>query len=252
MHLILLLTYKENLQKVLDTKNIWLEKTGLPYVILYGDQNIDEDYYYDNEKKLLVVKCPDTYEYITLKLACAYKFIITAKEMTHIKGVFKVDDDVFVNISKLKEFIVENNNIYDYIGSVYELNNTLCSHHHNKVKNKNLDKIVFKINQCKICFGPMYYLSRRALYEIINKFSFQNFNIYSTQLFEDYTFGNILLKNGITPIKAKMFTNDVNDFINKGYVAFHDADHIYDMKHIHNKTKISIEHDNTFNNITIN
>lgn len=34
MHLILLLTHKQNLQKVIDNKNIWLEKTKLPYIIL--------------------------------------------------------------------------------------------------------------------------------------------------------------------------------------------------------------------------
>lgn len=249
MHLILLLTHKQNLQKVIDNKNIWLEKTKLPYIILYGDENISEDYHYNNKNKTLVVKCPDTYEYITLKLACAYKFIITSKEMTHIKGIFKVDDDVFINVSKLNEFIIENNNTYDYIGSVYKINNTFCSHHHKKVKNKNLDEIIFKFNECHICFGSIYYLSRLSLSEIVNKFSFQNFNIYSTQLFEDYTFGNILFKSGITPINAKMFTNDPRNFINKGYVAFHDVDHTYDMKTFQNKINVSIEYNiNTITN----
>jgi hypothetical protein len=235
MYLILLLTYKKNLQKVFGNKNVWLEKTGLPYLILCGDETINEDYSYDNEKKILMVKCPDTYEYITLKLACAYKFIITSKEMMHIKGMFKVDDDVFVNVSKLNEFIKENEKIQDkndYIGRVYKIGSVLCNHHHKKVKNINLNDIVFRLKECYICFGPMYYLSRRALCEIINKFSFQNFNIYSTQLFEDYTFGNILLKTGILPIKSKMFTDDVREFINSGFVAFHDANHVYDVSRL--------------------
>lgn len=232
MYLVLLLTHKQNLLKVLDNKSVWLEKTGMEYLILYGDTQLDDDYHYDTTNKVLAVKCPDTYEYLTLKLACAYKFIVTSPYTTDVQGVFKVDDDVFVNVDELHMFIASNGTKDDYVGHVYRVNDTLCSHHHRKVSNTYLNDVVFKFKKSLVCYGPMYYLSRRSLNQIVSKFSYQNFCVCSTQLFEDYTFANILHRSGITPVTTKMYTNSLDEFINMKFVAFHDADHIHDLKDI--------------------
>jgi hypothetical protein len=69
---------------------------------------------------------------------------------------------------------------------------TLCSHHKTKVSSQNLKSITFNLKKGLMCHGAMYYLSKRALNIIVSKFSYHNFNICSTDLFEDYTFANIL------------------------------------------------------------
>lgn len=230
MYCILLLTHKLNLEKISD--KIWLKKIDLPYIIVYGDENIEDDYTYDKNKRHLVVKCPDTYEYLTLKLACAYKCIITIPEMQHITGIFKIDDDVVVNTHELHNYIklpIKD----DYVGHVHIIkNDALCTHHRNKVQNKILKNITFNLRLSKICYGPMYFLSRRALQIIVSKFSYHNFSIYSTDIFEDYTFGHILKKSGIDPVCIKMYTDHLNQFTEYNLIAFHDYDHTKDLLQI--------------------
>ena len=78
MYYILLLTHKNNLKQVRDKH--WLKEVKLPYIILYGDESIENDYHYNKDENTLIVKCPDTYEYLTLKLACAYKALLHMPE----------------------------------------------------------------------------------------------------------------------------------------------------------------------------
>jgi hypothetical protein len=233
MYLILILTHKNNLTNVY--KKEWLKKLRNPYLILYGDNNIENDYLYKSEKNELVVKCPDTYEYITLKLACAYKFIVTEPEMNEINGIFKVDDDVVLNIDEFVKYTSDEIKD-DYTGHLHLINeNTKCEHHKNKVMTKALNDIVFNFKLSYVCYGPMYYLSKRALMIIVSKFSYHNFNIYSTQLFEDYTFANILADSNIKPKCIPMYTDHLDQFTsNLGFIAFHDSDHTKDILNIDN------------------
>lgn len=239
MYLILLLTHRGNLEKVNETNRKWLDHCGVPYIIVYGDTNIKDDYNIQ-DKHTLVVKCPDTYEYLTLKLACAYKFIVTSELTKNIRGVFKVDDDVLINIKQFQSYI-KNSIQEDYAGHAYEISKDCpCSHHQTKTKNTALQTITFRLKESIICYGPMYYLSRRALNIIVSKFSYHNFNIYSTEMFEDYTFGNILKQNGIDASCMKMFTDHVDQFKNNsGFIALHDADHTRDLLSLHENININ-------------
>lgn len=230
MYLILLLTHKQNLQKIQD--KLWLQRVNLPYVIVYGDESIDDDYIYNKATNHLVIKCPDTYEYLTLKLACAYKCIVTIPEMHNIQGVFKIDDDVVVNVQELQDYI-KSPIPDDYTGHAHLIErNTACTHHKSKVHDRLLKAITFTLNYSKICYGPMYFLSRRALQTIVSKFSYHNFSIYSTDIFEDYTFGNILQRSGIDPVCMKMYTDHLDQFTEYRFIAFHDYDHTKDITQI--------------------
>lgn len=231
MYLVLLLTYKDNLINVY--KKGWLKKLKIPYLILYGDQSIKDDYLYKPEENELVVKCPDTYEYITLKLACAYKFIVSAPEMNGVDGIFKVDDDIVINLDELNKYIYEPI-VDDYTGHLFLINeNTKCDHHKNKTSDNALNNITFNFKLSYVCYGPMYYLSKRSLKTIVSKFSYHNFKIYSTEIFEDYTFANILADAGIKPKCIPMYTDELDQFKSKlGFIAFHDNDHKKDIINI--------------------
>lgn len=235
MYLILLLTHKANLEKVNKTNRKWLNECGIPYIILYGDPNIKEDYYI-KDRHTLIVKCQDTYEYLTLKLACCYKFIATSEETKNITGVFKIDDDVLINVKEFQNYI-SNGIKEDYIGHAYKIQQDCpCSHHQTKTQNLALQNITFRLKESIICYGPMYYLSRKSLNIIVSKFSYHNFNIYSTEMFEDYTFGNILKDSGINAFCMKMFTDKIENFNqNIGFISFHDSDHKYDLDTLHEK-----------------
>ena len=222
MYYILILTHKLNLSKVKEKH--WLKNIKIPYLIVYGDDSIDDDYIYNKNEKLLIVKTPDTYEYLTLKLACAYKAVLNIPEID-ITGLFKVDDDVVVNLNELYNYI-EMPVQEDYSGHVYRIKDKApCSHHQSKVRDKLLKNITFAFELSHICYGPMYYLSKRALQTIVGKFSYHNFSIYSTDMFEDYTFANILKRSNIHPVCMKMYTDDLDQFTRYNFISFHDADH---------------------------
>lgn len=226
MYYILLLTHKNNLKQVRDKH--WLKEVKLPYIILYGDESIENDYHYNKDENTLIVKCPDTYEYLTLKLACAYKALLHMPETSDITGVFKIDDDVVVNLKELYNNI-DTFNKNDYVGLAYRCNDTICSHHQSKVSNKLLKNLTFSLQALDFCYGPMYFLSKRSLQNIVSKFSYHNFSIYSTDIFEDYTFATLLKKSGIHPICIKMYTDHLDEFTKCNFISFHDADHTKDI-----------------------
>lgn len=226
MYYILLLTHKNNLKQVKEKS--WLQKVKLPYIILYGDPTIEYDYQYNKDENILIVKCPDTYEYLTLKLACAYKAILNMPETSNITGLFKIDDDIVVNLEELYNYI--NKSIfskYDYIGHAFRINESSvqCSHHKSKVSDSLLKNIIFILKKLDFCYGPMYFLSKRSLQIIVGKFSYHNFSIYSTDIFEDYTFGNILKNSNIYPLCLKMYTDNLDQFTKDRFISFHDNDH---------------------------
>lgn len=232
MYYILLLTHKNNLKQVKE--KYWLKKINLPYIILYGDPNIEYDYQYNKDENILIVKCPDTYEYLTLKLACAYKTILNISEISNITGLFKIDDDIVVNLEEFYNYI--NTNIfskYDYIGHSYTIKNgVLCSHHQSKVSDSLLKNITFTLKDLRFCYGPMYFLNKKSLQIIVSKFSYHNFSIYSTDIFEDYTFGTILKNSKIYPLCIKMYTNDLHQFTKDNFISFHDNDRTNDILNI--------------------
>jgi hypothetical protein len=230
MYYILLLTHKNNLKRVRDKD--WLKKVKLPYIILYGDTTIEDDYYYNKNENTLIVKCPDTYEYITLKLACAYKAILHMSETSNITGVFKIDDDIVVNLKELYNYI-DSSNKNDYVGHAYRANKTLCSHHQSKVSNNLLKNLTFTLQDLEFCYGPMYFLSKKALSIIVGKFSYHNFSIYSTDIFEDYTFATLLKKSDIYPDCIKMYTDHLDQFTKYNFISFHDIDHNKDILDIY-------------------
>lgn len=223
MYYILLLTHESNLSKIKDKH--WLKNVNLPYVIVYGDETIKDDYLYKKDENVLIVKTPDTYEYITLKLACAYKALLNIPETNNVTGLFKIDDDVVVNVNRLHNY-VSSPLKDDYTGHAYLIKDKApCSHHQTKVKDDLLKNITFTFNLSQICYGPMYYLSKHALQTIVGKFSYHNFSIYSTDIFEDYTFGNILKRSNIKPICMEMYTDNLDQFLIYNFIAFHDFDH---------------------------
>lgn len=244
MYYILLLTHKNNLKRVKE--KYWLQNVRLPYIILYGDSTIEYDYKYNKDENILIVKCPDTYEYLTLKLACAYKAILNMSETSNITGIFKIDDDVVVNLEEFYNYI--NANIFnrnDYIGHSYTIiNGVPCSHHQSKVSDSLLKNISFTLKGLKFCYGPMYFLSKRALQIIVGKFSYHNFSIYSTDIFEDYTFGILLKNSEIYPSCIKMYTDHLSEFTKYNFISFHDNDHTNDILNIDRKIN---DKDNSIN-----
>ena len=103
-------------------------------MILNGNPDQEEEFIYDEESHVVTLKCPDDYAGLHYKIKAGFRFV---KERFDPDFVFKIDDDMFVDLDKLLESvkILE----CDYAG-------TLCYKY-----------------QVLYFAGPLYYVSRNSI-----------------------------------------------------------------------------------------
>ena len=113
----------------------WISKIPCPYVILNGNPEQHEDYIYNEKTHVATLKCPDDYKGLPDKIKAGFRFI---KHRFDPDFVFKIDDDMFVDLDKLID--ASKTMQCDYAG-------TCCYY-----------------PTCGIYFGgPLYYVSRRGI-----------------------------------------------------------------------------------------
>ena len=113
----------------------WISKIACPYVILNGNPEQDEEYVYNEDTHVVTLKCRDDYTGLPDKIKAGFLFV---KQQFDPDFVFKIDDDLFVDIDKL---IDSSKKMHcDYAG-------TCCYY-----------------PTCGLYFGgPLYYVSRNAI-----------------------------------------------------------------------------------------
>lgn len=66
-------------------------------IIFYGDPTMNENYNYDEKKRILALKCNDFYEGLPEKMIALICAILELKCFQHIKYILKVDDHDVIN-----------------------------------------------------------------------------------------------------------------------------------------------------------
>lgn len=178
----LLILADKNIDLSKQRKQI-LEDGRFLYNYYIADPNIDNDYIIDND--IIYVKIPNNYEYISMLFYKAISYVYN--NINNIKGVFKFDSDLELNIDNL--YKATNNNKYKYFGEVYK-NNIHYSNYHTKFFNEK-DLL---LPECIYCSCVGYYLS----YDILKHLIF-NKNIFELIIYEDICVGVILNRNNIYP-----------------------------------------------------
>jgi len=183
------------------------------YYHIIGNSNLEKEYeFYENEK-IIVVKSEDDYLYLPLKIMKAYQAIYDTYDF---KYIFKTDDtqiciykDFFDDlINKLIKF-EENDNKSHYGGFIVNLEKQkLCEHYKNHSELPNNRLLLPTI----YCSGSFYYLSSDAMNNLIVKKE----EIIKDYL-EDYSIGynlsNQFKKNMIhIPIEV-IFLRYKNDYL---------------------------------------
>ena len=161
-----------------------MKKIQCPYVILNGNPEQTEESVYDEDTHVVSLRCPDDYEGLPRKIKAGFRFV---KERFDPDFVFKIDDDMFVDLDNLFEAV---DGLHcDYAG--------ITSYH----------------DYTGVYFGgPLYYVSRKSI-ELL-----QNMDIeYSTA--EDVCVGNCLRYTIRRCVQ--LYTNDSRE--GKTAIAFHDA-----------------------------
>lgn len=214
---IMLMTCKKNLHtKVEIAKQTWLDKCGVPYVLLVGEPDLSIPYRFDPQTRLLEVQCPDDYESLSKKV---YLGIIAVNAEFAPSGILKIDDDVLVRVNKLQAFVASPNK-QQYEGDIAQRVDHWSDYHVKKCK----DSSPVYVPNVKYCRGPIYYIGSESINAVCNVMDPDD------HLYEDVLMGSVLNKSNIYPRQQPFMTDYLNEFKdNNNIIALHDIDGVHDF-----------------------
>jgi len=135
-----------------------LLKNKMPHIyIVYGDPSLTEPYkVLDN--KYLVLSCSDDYHCLSFKTHALFQAMLELHpEMT---GMFKCDDDMIPSYAQFREMmtLIEDKKI-DYLGR----KGSTPGRKQALTKKMATKDLLVDIPPCEYAYGPLYYLSKKAL-----------------------------------------------------------------------------------------
>ena len=155
-YLFVIYSCKKNIDKSNRIYELLVDKLEQTKVyILYGDPELAEPHQIIDEKYIVLKVCDD-YDHLTDKTLALLQFVNTVFPMS--KGLFKCDDDVFVNVRHLNTFIqIASVKALDYAGHAV----VRTKEYNAWARRNNHDK--YPVEVCSYCGGPLYFLSQKAL-----------------------------------------------------------------------------------------
>jgi len=201
--IMLIMNCKKYAKKALFQKKTWLSNipSYLKYYHVIGNESLETNYEFNNENKILWVKVADDYNSLPNKVITAYNAIY---ETFIFKYIFKTDDDQilvkpnFFDI--IKNLITKMNPSPNYGGYIVNVIQPYLSQYYriHPELPKNLP-----LYKTKYCSGRFYFLSRNAIYCLINKRE-----LIKKEYLEDYAIGFYLDNN----LKTNMFNISTNKY----------------------------------------
>jgi hypothetical protein len=204
-YILIILNCKKYIEKAIQQKNTWIPHIPkeLVYYHVIGDININEDFSFDNENRILYVKTQDDYISLPKKVIYAYEAV---HKTFNYKYIFKTDDDqtlLYNNFfPQLINNLENNKNPSHYGGKILNIQEHISKYYliHSELPQNILMK------KCTYCNGRFYFLSNTAVEYLIS----QKENI-KKEYFEDYSIGINLadnLKKNIMYIESSIFFKD--------------------------------------------
>jgi len=214
-------------KKNLDTKSkflFYLINDKLPNCkcyIAYGDNTISNEY--EIKGNYLILNCGDHYEHLSQKTIA----LLNAMEKIHpnAKGIFKCDDDILPNISKLNELFIyiqsRFNNLFtkqnkeiQYLGfRIQKENDSYETYHKNKVHDKKYEDMSMIYYGSIYVTGPLYYLSMHSVGIFnANIGEFIKNKDITEYFYEDNIVGYILNSQNIFPTYYKTYYDHISQY----------------------------------------
>jgi hypothetical protein len=183
-YILLILNCYKYREKALLQKNTWI--ANLPSNIIYfhviGNPDLNKNFVYDNENRILFVRCNDDYNSLPKKI---FEALMAIYNTYHFKHIFKTDDDQdLINPTFFNTLIsVLHNKVpkIHYGGKIINIQRTHISEYY-KIHPELPRNIIIK--PTKYCNGRFYFLSSESVMNLSNKKN----NIYK-EYFEDYAIG---------------------------------------------------------------
>jgi len=205
--ILLIMNCQKYSEKATVQKNTWLKElpSSIKYYHVIGNSMLKTNFKFDDEERKLWVRNHDDYNSLPHKVITAYDAI---NETYDYKYIMKTDDDQQVQscsqfFSTLTKLFDSPSFSYHYGGFIVDVKLPHISQYYriHPELPRNL-----KIEAIKYCNGRFYFLSYKAIQDLITKRE-----SISKEYLEDYSIGYYLessLKTNIFPIKTDVYFKD--------------------------------------------
>ena len=187
--ILLIMNCQKYKEKAIYQKNTWIKSLphGLIYYHVVGDPNLEKEYIFDDNSRVLFVKNKDDYNSLPHKVITSYFAIMNKFEY---KYIFKTDDDQnIINCEKFFNVMIQlleskKKDELHYGGRIIDVMKPHISQYykiHPELPNN------LKIETTKYCSGRFYFLSKESVKDLVTKKS-----IIEKEYLEDYSIGYYL------------------------------------------------------------
>lgn len=207
-YILLIMNCKKYALKALYQKKTWLP--SIPSYLIYyhviGDEELEEDFVFDNENRILWVKTPDDYNSLPNKVISAYKAV---ERTFYFRFVFKTDDDQILVNNKFFNMVcglIDKNKIPrpQYGGYIVNVDQPYLCEYYKIHPELPRDMILQKTQYCS---GRFYFLSAEAINYLIKKE-----DLIKKEYLEDYAIGYYLhpyFKTNMLSLATNRFFTDI-------------------------------------------
>jgi hypothetical protein len=217
--ILLILNCKKYEKKAFIQKNTWLKTipSYLKYYHVIGDEFLDEEFVFDNEKQILWINTPDDYNSLPKKVIQSYEAI---NKTFNYKYIFKTDDDQMLTnpnfFNTITKLITNKKPISHYGGFIVDVKFAHLSQYH-KFHPELPENI--PVHVTKYCNGRFYFLSKQSVEYLLTKKQ----NIMN-EYFEDYAIGFNLdekyKKDMLNILTNKIFFDiDMSDYKDELFIS---------------------------------
>jgi hypothetical protein len=196
--------------KAAKQRETWLKGLQIPYYHVLGNPELEANYQFDDQERILWVKTPDDYNSLPKKVISAYAAV--QQSFPAIQYIFKTDDDqmlqsnnpnkFFDNINKMLERRMQTAKIH-YAGNIVDVPKAYLSQYYRI--HPELPKEL-PVYVTKYCSGRFYILSMEAIAYLISKRE-----LIFQEYLEDYAMGMHLhnrYKNPMLHLDTDIFFKD--------------------------------------------
>jgi hypothetical protein len=182
--IMLIMNCKKYIKKANYQKETWLKTlpSFIKYYHVIGDNNLETEYKFDEETKILYVKTSDDYNSLPKKVITSYKAI---NETFTFKYIFKTDDDqILINPSFFDILIKTIKGCKPkthYGGFTVNIERPFISEYY-KIHPELPTNLALQVTN--YCSGRFYYLSKDAITYLLSKI-----NNIKNEYLEDYAIG---------------------------------------------------------------
>ena len=205
-YILLIMNCKKYIKKAKFQRMTWLR--DIPSYLIYyhviGEPNLESDYKFDHESKILWIKVEDDYNSLPKKVIRAYNAV---SQTFCFNYIFKTDDDqILVNknyFNILIEILNKRPNIH-YGGFVVDIKHNHFSDYHKLHPELPPNLPLFKT---KYCSGRFYFLSNYSVGYLLKKQ-----DEIENEYFEDYAIGfhlNETYKDNMLYLSTNKFFTDI-------------------------------------------